>query len=74
VTLVSYDGPWALLRLLQDAGWQAQGSEHRLSWSLQAPGDRPVRIDAVLADLTAPAAVLRKGYFAGASCGPQIAR
>jgi type VI secretion system protein ImpL len=74
VTLVSYDGPWALLRLLQDAQWQGQGSEHRLSWTLQAPGGRPARVDAALSDLTAPASVLRRGYFAGASCGPQIAR
>jgi type VI secretion system protein ImpL len=74
ITLASYEGPWALLRLLQDAQWQPQGGNQRLTWTLRGIGDRPARVDATVADLQAPAAVLRKSHFAGVACGPQIAR
>lgn len=66
VTLLAFDGPWALFKVLQGARWQTIGATSSVQWSQQS-----VNLEAEV--YLGPAWSLVKGdYFTGISCVSQV--
>jgi type VI protein secretion system component VasK len=77
-----YSGQWALFQLFNQADeWTPQGSGYRVGWELRTSAQRAVSQTGASAKATiqidVPAnimLVLKKGFFAGADCGGNIAQ
>ena len=69
-TVLTYDGTWALFRLLQKARWQTLGTTSTVTWSEVVQG-QPIRLDAEL-NLGAAWSILKGDYFTGLTCQSQV--
>ncbi len=69
-TLLSYDGTWALFKLLQRASWRSAGTSYILMWTVPLQS-RVVRLEAEL-NLGGAPPFLRSDYFAGMSCVSRV--
>jgi type VI protein secretion system component VasK len=79
-----YSGPWAVLQLFNAADdWEEMpaGKGYRVGWELVTRAQRATLPSGQAAKITlqieanpATIAVLKKGFFAGADCGGNVAR
>ena len=76
-----YSGPWAVFQLFNAADdWKPSGNGFRVGWELATRTQRATTANGAAAkiivqvDAGSAATVLRKGFFAGADCGGNIAR
>jgi type VI secretion system protein ImpL len=76
-----YNGPWAMFQLFYAAdSWQPVGAASRAEWTLRSgtqgislPGGAALKVSVDVTPSTS-AAVLHKGYLAGAQCTGEAAR
>jgi type VI secretion system protein ImpL len=77
-----FTGTWAVFQLFNQAdSWNPAGNGYRVGWDLATRTQRATtssgasaKIVVQLVDAGAVASALRKGFFAGADCGGDIAR
>lgn len=70
VTLLGFDGTWALFKLLQRARWETVGVTSLVQWVAPVQGE-PVPLEAEL-NLGPTRPILKGDYFVGMGCVAQI--
>ncbi|MDQ6828621.1 MAG: hypothetical protein M3081_07115 [Gemmatimonadota bacterium] len=81
VQLLSFDGPWAMFQLFQEADrWTTSGGLHAVEWSLRTRGQQSTLPDGsalrvgMELSLEGLQPVMQKGYLGGLGCVGDIAR